>query len=123
MFHVNKPVPFERPVLVYTLAVVSNCELQPASINYKFDVSFAAARMAQNVVDALFENQVGLATQIRTKPDIVAQFRRLESKFDITGRKNVAGKTTHAMNQIAQTVSFWIYCPDNVIHRIDQAAR
>ena len=75
--------------------------------------------MASYIIDRFFEYEKDLAAQIRTKPDVTAGIKGLESKLDVAAGKDIAGEMAHSLGQIAQVVTVWIYGPHDVAHRID----
>ena len=72
---------------------------------------------------SFFENQKELSAQVSTKGHVWRGIGKAKSKLNSARRENIAGKVTHPLRQIAETISFRIDCPDNVAHRINQLAR
>ena len=60
--------------------------------------------MAEHIVDALFEDEKDLATQIGAELDVSIPVRCAKLKLNVARSKNIAGKTPHALRQIAQVI-------------------
>src|SRR5262245_2247608 len=89
----------------------------------EFDLRLRAARVPCGVVNGLFEDQVKLPPQIGIEPEFQPAGGRAEAKLDLARGEDVAGESTHALRQIANSVAPRIDRPDDVAHRIHQVAR
>src|SRR5262247_3071194 len=64
-----------------------------------------------------------LPPQIGIEPEFQPAGGRAEAKLDLARGEDVAGESTHALRQIANSVAPRIDRPDDVAHRIHQVAR
>jgi len=81
-----------------------------------------ALRVAQSIIDTLFEDQEKVPTEIRVELEIRPRVRSMKIKLDIASSEHIARKAPHSLGQIAESIAMWIDGPYNIAHRIHQIA-
>src|SRR5690242_21192018 len=109
--HTQEPVSVAVRGRVKTVAVVAHGKQKRTIRQLKLDLRFGAPGMLDKVVDALLENQKDLASDVGSQSYVCLVIGRYESKGNVAGCKSVAREPPHPVNQIAQMIFFWIYCP------------
>src|SRR5208282_4704013 len=109
--------------IVEPTAIVAHAQHQALIFHAQLNPGLSRAGVAGEIVDALFEDQKDLATQVRAELDAVARPERHHLKAHAARNQQVAGHFAHALAQIVQPVSSRADGPHDIAHGVDQLAR
>src|SRR5579864_7562164 len=88
--------------------VVAHLHDQSLVFDAKLGLNSGTIRMADYVVNALFEDEKHLAPDIRSDREVVLASRSAKLKTDVACRKYIRGKLAHSLLQITKLFLGWV---------------
>src|SRR6185369_17506165 len=111
--HAHQSVAVAGHLSIESSSVVAYSQDKQSAFESQLNVRFIAARMTNDVVDRLLENEKHIAANIGTQLQVEVVPRNDKAEIDVPISKDISRKTSHSPHKFTQRVAFRVNRPDD----------